>query len=79
MNLKRKGKMTKLKNKIIDLDGAGSLERIFNRDYNSTKFVIACYLDSSNEKLASYISEDLDDIELCYLVQELERRRRELY
>ena len=64
--------------KIINLDSIGSLERIFNRDYNSSKFVIACYLDNENKSLASYISDDIDEIELCYLISELQRRYREI-
>jgi len=64
---------------IIDLDSIGSLERIFNRDYCSSKFVIACYLDDGQEKLATYISENINELELCYLISELERRYRELY
>ena len=71
--------MTSKKSNIIDLDSIGSLERIFNRDYNSSKFIIACYLDDKQEQLASYISADLSDIELCYLIAELERRRMELF
>lgn len=69
--------MSNEKPKVINLDSHGSLERIFKRDYDSTKFVIAAYLDDDNKKLASYISHELNDMELCYLISELERRRRE--
>ena len=63
--------------KIVELDSIGSLERIFNRDYNSSKFVIACYLNES--QLASYISSEISEMELCYLISELQRRYREKY
>jgi hypothetical protein len=64
---------------IKNLDSVGSLERIFNRDYNSQKFVIACYLDNKNNNLATYISDDLTDMELTYLIQTLKDRRDSIF
>ena len=61
------------------LDSNGSLERIFNRDYNSSKFVVACYLDDEHDNLATYISDDFTDMELCYLIQTLQDRREMIF
>lgn len=61
------------------LDSAGSLERIFNRDYSSSKFVMACYLDDDNGNLSSYISGEMNAMELTFLISELERRKREIF
>jgi len=67
------------KSNIFHLDDVGSIERFCKRDFNSKKLVVSCYVDDEQEKLFSYISPDLDDIELCYLIKELERRRMEIF
>lgn len=63
-------------NNVVELDSAQTLETLFKRDYGSTKFAIAVYLDGKDQELATYISDDLDDMELCYLIDSLQERRR---
>lgn len=62
---------------IVELDSFQTLEDIFKRDYGSTKFVVTCYLENGN--LSSYISSDLTDMELCYLIENLKDRRRAIH
>ncbi len=70
--------MSKIDNIVVlDEYRVQKLETIFKRDLNSTRFVTAIYIE--DDKLATYISDDISDMELCYLISELERRRRELF
>ena len=59
------------------LDSHQTLETLFKRDYNSVKFVNAVYLD--NKRLATYISDELNDMEPTYLIEALKDRRRAMY
>ena len=49
----------------------------FKKNHGSDKFVLACYHD--NGDLASFVSENLDDRDLCYIIQTLKDRRETIF
>lgn len=62
----------------IELDSCQTLETLFKRDYDTSKFLVAMFLDGDSST-STYISGDLSDIELTYLIQHLKDRREALF
>jgi len=58
---------------IVHLDSYQALETLMERDYKTDKFIFAMFLDDSH--MSTYISENLNDMELCYLIKILEETR----
>lgn len=61
---------------LIQLDDYGSIERMFSRDHNSSKFIFACYPENKHDSVASYIASNMNDMELCYLIDSLKEMRK---
>lgn len=62
---------------IKHLDSHQSLETLFKRDYDTDKFIICAVLPG--DKYSTYISGELNDVELTYLIQCLKDRRRAMF
>lgn len=60
---------------LVELDEFQSLETLFKRDYNSTRFIACTYVGNG---LSINISDDLTDIELVYIIQSLNDYRNRI-